>query len=152
MQEWWSFKKQTVRNNTKRNYGNILKESSNIKLEAKISRVDAQYFQKYFNTLRFSHSQNQKYRSVLKIAFDYAVNMEYLKDNPILKTKQPRILVLSCFSLPYCCPFCCLFYVLYLVNTDISTIIQTHENRCLVLLPSRSDTLHNVPIVLAFRH
>ncbi|MCF1585193.1 site-specific integrase [Tetragenococcus koreensis] len=93
LQEWWSFKRQTVRNNTRRNYGNILKaleKSAEIKLEAKIAKVDAQYFQKYFNTLNFSHSQNQKYRSVLKMAFDYAVNMEYLSDNPIDKTKIPK--------------------------------------------------------------
>lgn len=93
LQEWWNFKKQTVRNNTKRNYGNILKaleESSDIKLEAKIAKVDAQYFQKYFNTLNFSHSQNQKYRSVLKMAFDFAIDMEYLSENPINKTKIPK--------------------------------------------------------------
>lgn len=33
------------------------------------------------------------------------------------------------------------------VNTDV--INQTHGKTCLVLLPSRSDTLHKLPIVLA---
>ena len=33
------------------------------------------------------------------------------------------------------------------VNTDV--INQTHGKTCLVLLPSRPDTLHKLPIVLA---
>lgn len=91
--EWWQFKQQSVRNNTKRNYSNILKQiraNHDLDLNAKISKVDAQYFQRYFNTLHFSDSQNSKYRSVIKMAFDYAVDMDYLKDNPVAKAKVSK--------------------------------------------------------------
>lgn len=93
LSEWWSMHKKTVRNNTKRNYSNIIKymrESNNINLKSKISKTDPQFFQRYLNTLDFSYSQNLKYRSVLKMAFDYAVDMGYLTDNPLIKTKIPK--------------------------------------------------------------
>lgn len=93
LDEWWTYKKPTVRNNTIRIYESIMRlmaKNENINLDAKIAKVDAQYFQKFFNTLSFSHKQNLKYRSVLKMAFDYAVDMSYLKDNPVEKAKVPK--------------------------------------------------------------
>ena len=91
--EWWTMHEKTVRNNTKRNYSNVIKymqRSDNINLNSKISKTDPQFFQRYLNSLQFSYSQNQKYKSVLKMAFDYAVSMGYLADNPLVKTKIPK--------------------------------------------------------------
>lgn len=91
--EWWTMHEKTVRNNTKRNYSNVIKymqRSDNINLNSKISKTDPQFFQRYLNSLQFSYSQNQKYKSVLKMAFDYAVSMGYLTDNPLVKTKIPK--------------------------------------------------------------
>lgn len=67
-----------------------MQRSDNINLNSKISKTDPQFFQRYLNSLQFSYSQNQKYKSVLKMAFDYAVSMGYLTDNPLVKTKIPK--------------------------------------------------------------
>src|SRR5699024_10424100 len=93
LDEWWTYKKPTVRNNTIRIYESIMRliaKNENITLDAKIVKTDAQYIQTCINTLSFSHKQNLKYRSVLKMAFDYAVDMSYLKDNLVEKAKVTK--------------------------------------------------------------
>lgn len=88
LDEWWDFHSQTVRSNTIRNYTNIMKsfkKNDNLNLKAKIKNTDSQFFQKFINSLTFSHIQKSKYKSVLNMAFDYAVNMQYVKDNPLRK-------------------------------------------------------------------
>lgn len=98
LDEWWDFHSQTVRSNTIRNYTNIMKsfkKNDNLNLKAKIRNTDSQFFQKFINSLTFSHVQKSKYKSVLNMAFDYAVNMQYVRDNPLRKViipKPPRTL------------------------------------------------------------
>lgn len=90
LDEWWGFHQNTVRNNTKRDYTNILnamKRNPKINLNAKISLVDTQYFQKYLNTLSGKYSQAKKHKTTFKLAFDYAVDMGYVTENPVVKAK-----------------------------------------------------------------
>lgn len=90
LSEWWEFHQNTVRNNTKRDYQNILKairRSDKINLNAKISLVDTQYFQRYLNTLAGKYSQATKHKTTFKLAFDHAIDMGYVKENPVLKAK-----------------------------------------------------------------
>lgn len=94
LDEWWEFHQHTVRNNTKRDYINILnaiKRSKHINLKAKISLIDTQYFQRYLNTLAGKYSQAKKHKTALKLAFDHAIDMAYIKENPVLKAKIVKL-------------------------------------------------------------
>lgn len=91
--EWWEFHQHTVRNNTKRDYQNILRamrRSDEVDLKAKIGLVDTRYFQKYLNTLSGSQSKGRKHKSTFKLAFDYAIDMGYVKENPVVKAKVAK--------------------------------------------------------------
>ncbi|WP_144772076.1 site-specific integrase [Enterococcus casseliflavus] len=93
LDEWWDFHSQTVRSSTIRNYTNIMKaykRSDSLDLNAKIKNTDTQFFQKFINSLTFSHVQKSKYKSVLSMSFDYAVNMQYVQHNPLDKVIIPK--------------------------------------------------------------
>lgn len=93
LNEWWEFHSQTVRSSTTRNYTNIMKafkRSPDLDLTAKIKNTDAQFFQKFINTLDFSYAHKSKYKSVLNMAFSYAENMQYIQFNPLVKVTVPK--------------------------------------------------------------
>lgn len=90
LDEWWEYHQYNIRKNTRRNYTNLfnaMKRSDKINLNAKISLVDTQYFQRYINAISDSFHNASKTKTIFKQAFEYAIDMGYTKDNPALGIK-----------------------------------------------------------------
>ncbi|WP_321388995.1 site-specific integrase [uncultured Enterococcus sp.] len=91
LHQWWDHHRLTVRNSSVRIYSNILKYiHENIEEDALIRNTDVKFFQKFINSLPQSYAYKKKFNSVLKMAFDYAVDMEMLKTNPLNKVSIPK--------------------------------------------------------------
>lgn len=93
LDEWWNFHSQTVRSGTIRGYTTVMKgyrRNANLDLDAKIKNTDTQFFQKFINSLTFSPAYKSKYKSVLHMAFEYAVKMQYVQNNPLDKVTIPK--------------------------------------------------------------
>lgn len=88
LDEWWNQHKRSIRNNSIKAYGTVIKYiQKNFNMNVLISKADTKLFQRFFNSLDHSYEYRKKFRTVFKMMFDYAVNMEYISSNPVDKTK-----------------------------------------------------------------
>lgn len=88
---WWNQHKVSIRQSSQVNYEKLLKYiRKNINTEAVVRNTDTKFYQDFLNELTQSYEYKKKFRSVLKMALDYAVDMEMIKINPISRTKVPK--------------------------------------------------------------
>lgn len=88
---WWNQHKVSIRQSSQVNYEKLLKYiRKNINTEAVVRNTDTKFYQDFLNGLTQSYEYKKKFRSVLKMALDYAVDMEMIKINPISRTKVPK--------------------------------------------------------------
>lgn len=88
---WWNQHKVSIRQSSQVNYEKLLKYiRKNINTAAVVRNTDARFYQDFINELPQSYEYKKKFRSVLKMALDYAVDMEMIKINPISRTKVPK--------------------------------------------------------------
>lgn len=88
---WWNQHKVSIRQSSQVNYEKLLKYiRKNINTEAVVRNTDTKFYQDFLNELTQSYEYKKKFRSVLKMALDYAVDMEMIKINPINRAKVPK--------------------------------------------------------------
>lgn len=88
---WWNQHKVSIRQSSQVNYEKLLKYiRKNINTAAVVRNTDTRFYQDFINELPQSYEYKKKFRSVLKMALDYAVDMEMIKINPISRTKVPK--------------------------------------------------------------
>ncbi|MDT2437568.1 site-specific integrase [Enterococcus avium] len=88
---WWNQHKVSIRQSSQVNYEKLLKYiRKNINTEAVVRNTDTKFYQDFLNELTQSYEYKKKFRSVLKMALDYAVDMEMINLNPISRTKVPK--------------------------------------------------------------
>lgn len=88
---WWNQHKVSIRQSSQVNYEKLLKYiRKNINTEAVVRNTDTKFYQDFINELPQSYEYKKKFRSVLKMALDYAVDMEMIKINPINRAKVPK--------------------------------------------------------------
>ncbi|MDN6005146.1 MAG: site-specific integrase [Enterococcus sp.] len=88
---WWNQHKVSIRQSSQVNYEKLLKYiRKNINTAAVVRNTDTRFFQDFINELPQSYEYKKKFRSVLKMALDYAVDMEMIKINPINRAKVPK--------------------------------------------------------------
>lgn len=88
---WWNQHKVSIRQSSRVNYEKLLKYiRKNINTEAVVRNTDTKFYQDFINELPQSYEYKKKFRSVLKMALDYAVDMEMIKINPINRAKVPK--------------------------------------------------------------
>lgn len=88
---WWNQHKVSIRQSSQVNYEKLLKYiRKNINTEAVVRNTDTKFYQDFINELPQSYEYKKKFRSVLKMALDYAVDMEMINLNPISRTKVPK--------------------------------------------------------------
>lgn len=88
---WWNQHKVSIRQSSQVNYEKLLKYiRKNINTEAVVRNTDTKFYQDFLNGLTQSYEYKKKFRSVLKMALDYAVDMEMIKINPINRAKVPK--------------------------------------------------------------
>ncbi|MEQ7196912.1 tyrosine-type recombinase/integrase [Enterococcus avium] len=88
---WWNQHKVSIRQSSQVNYEKLLKYiRKNINTAAVVRNTDTRFYQEFINELPQSYEYKKKFRSVLKMALDYAVDMEMIKINPINRAKVPK--------------------------------------------------------------
>lgn len=88
---WWNQHKVSIRQSSQVNYEKLLKYiRKNINTAAVVRNTDTRFYQDFINELPQSYEYKKKFRSVLKMALDYAVDMEMIKINPISRAKVPK--------------------------------------------------------------
>ncbi|EOI53434.1 tyrosine-type recombinase/integrase [Enterococcus gilvus] len=88
---WWNQHKVSIRQSSQVNYEKLLKYiRKNINTAAVVRNTDTRFYQDFINELPQSYEYKKKFRSVLKMALDYAVDMEIIKINPINRAKVPK--------------------------------------------------------------
>lgn len=88
---WWKHHKVSIRQSSQVNYEKLLKYiRENINTDALIRNTDTKFYQDFINGLTQSYEYKKKFRSVLKMALDHAVDLEMLNVNPVVRTKVPK--------------------------------------------------------------
>ncbi|MDT2597909.1 tyrosine-type recombinase/integrase [Enterococcus dongliensis] len=85
LSEWWAHYEESLRETSRRSYRIIVKAIKNEfdDPETLISLADTKLFQSFFDTMNRSFVYKKQFRTVLNLAFKYAVKMQYIEKNPI---------------------------------------------------------------------
>ena len=92
MTDWWVFHEPSIRNSSKRIYGNVLAViNDELEQDALLKNLDTKYYQDFINTLgRYAYSYRKKFKVVLNMAYNYAMDMGIVDANPITRVKVPK--------------------------------------------------------------
>ncbi|HFI0646270.1 TPA: tyrosine-type recombinase/integrase [Streptococcus suis] len=90
--QWWNFYQQEIkRTSIVSLMGNIKEIRDSFGLDIKVVNIDPKYVQNYLDNLDCSRNKKERTKSMLNLAFDYAVDLDIIKDNPARRAKLPRI-------------------------------------------------------------
>lgn len=92
LDEWWDFYQKEIKGSSISSLSSSVKDFKEVfDLSLKIRNVDAKYIQRFLNECEASRSKLERYKMILNLSFDYAVNMEYISDNPARRAKLPKL-------------------------------------------------------------
>ncbi|HFU3844381.1 TPA: tyrosine-type recombinase/integrase [Streptococcus suis] len=90
--QWWAFYQQEIKRTSIASLkGNIKEIRDSFGLDIKVVNIDPKYVQNYLDNLDCSRNKKERTKSMLNLAFDYAVDLDIIKDNPARRAKLPRI-------------------------------------------------------------
>ena len=90
--QWWGFYQQEIKPSSIASLrGNIRDIRESFGIDIKVVNIDPKYVQDYLDNLDCSRNQKERNKSMLNLAFDYAVDLDIIKDNPARRAKLPRI-------------------------------------------------------------
>ncbi|MGQ7688117.1 tyrosine-type recombinase/integrase [Streptococcus suis] len=90
--QWWTFYQQEIKRTSIASLkGNIKEIRESFGIGIKIANIDPKYVQNYLDNLDCSRNKKERNKSMLNLAFDYAVDLDIIKDNPARRAKLPRI-------------------------------------------------------------
>ncbi|HEM6035440.1 TPA: site-specific integrase [Streptococcus suis] len=90
--QWWTFYQQEIKRTSIASLkGNIKEIRDSFGLGIKVVNIDPKYVQNYLDNLDCSRNKKERTKSMLNLAFDYAVDLDIIKDNPSRRAKLPRI-------------------------------------------------------------
>ena len=88
---WWGFYRQGLKNSSIASLeGNIREIREKFGRDAKVTKIDPLYIQKYLDNLEGSRSKKERHKSMLNLVFDYAVEKKILPDNPARRARLPK--------------------------------------------------------------
>lgn len=89
---WWSFHKQELKRSSIASLqGNINEVREHFGIGIKVTKIDVRYVQHYLDNLECSVSKKERTKTLLNQAFDYAVSLNIIQDNPARRAKLPRV-------------------------------------------------------------
>lgn len=89
---WWTFHKQELKRSSIASLqGNVNEIRESFGIGVKVTKIDAKYVQSYLDNLDCSPNKKERNKSLLNQAFDYAVSLDIVQDNPARRAKLPRI-------------------------------------------------------------
>ena len=90
--QWWTFYQQEIKRTSIASLkGNIKEIRDSFGLGIKVVNIDPKYVQNYLDNLDCSRNKKERTKSMLNLAFDYAIDLDIIKDNPSRRAKLPRI-------------------------------------------------------------
>lgn len=90
--QWWTFYQQEIKRTSIASLkGNIKEIRDSFGMDIKVVNIDPKYVQNYLDNLDCSRNKKERTKSMLNLAFDYAVDLDIIKDNPSRRAKLPRI-------------------------------------------------------------
>ncbi|HEM4130005.1 TPA: site-specific integrase [Streptococcus suis] len=90
--QWWTFYQQEIKRTSIASLkGNIKEIRDSFGLGIKVVNIDPKYVQNYLDNLDCSRNKKERTKSMLNLAFDYAVDLDIIKENPSRRAKLPRI-------------------------------------------------------------
>ena len=93
LDEWWGlYQKEIKRSSISSLTGNVNELRSIFALNVKIVNIDTRYIQNFLNNLEVTRSKLERFKSILNLTFDYALALDYIKDNPARRAKLPKML------------------------------------------------------------
>lgn len=92
LDQWWGFYQQEIKRSSIASLmGNIKEIRESFGLNVKVVNIDPKYVQTYLDNLDCSRNKKERHKSMLNLAFDYAVDLNIIKDDPSRRAKLPRI-------------------------------------------------------------
>ncbi|WP_247948387.1 tyrosine-type recombinase/integrase [Streptococcus constellatus] len=92
LDEWWGFyQKEIKRSSISSLTGNVDELRSIFATNVKIRNIDARYIQNFLNNLKVTRSKLERFKSILNLSFDYALSLDYIKDNSARRAKLPKV-------------------------------------------------------------
>lgn len=89
---WWTFHKQELKRSSIASLqGNVNEVREHFGIGIKVTKIDARYVQHYLDNLECSVSKKERTKTLLNQAFDYAVSLNIIQDNPARRAKLPRV-------------------------------------------------------------
>ncbi|HEM5967674.1 TPA: site-specific integrase [Streptococcus suis] len=90
--QWWNFYQQEIKRTSIASLkGNIKEIRESFGIGVKVVNIDPKYVQNYLDNLDCSRNKKERNKSMLNLAFDYAVDLDIIKENPSRRAKLPRI-------------------------------------------------------------
>lgn len=89
---WWTFHKQELKRPSIASLqGNVNEVREHFGIGIKVTKIDVRYVQHYLDNLECSVSKKERTKTLLNQAFDYAVSLNIIQDNPARRAKLPRV-------------------------------------------------------------
>ena len=90
--QWWGFYQQEIKRSSIASLrGNIRDIRESFGIDIKVVNIDPKYVQDYLDNLDCSRNQKERNKSMLNLAFDFAIDLNIIKENPSRRAKLPRI-------------------------------------------------------------
>lgn len=92
LDQWWRFYQQELKRSSIASLkGNIRDIRAEFGVGVKVVNIDPRYVQNYLDRLDCPRNKKERNKSMLNLAFDYAVSLDIIKDNPARRAKLPRV-------------------------------------------------------------
>ncbi|HEV6433776.1 TPA: tyrosine-type recombinase/integrase [Streptococcus pneumoniae] len=92
LDEWWTFYQKEIKGSSISSLTSSVNDfKKDFDLSVKVSNIDTKYIQRFLNDLDLSRSKLERYKLILNLSLDYAVNLEYIEDNPARRAKLPKL-------------------------------------------------------------
>lgn len=90
--QWWGFYQQEIKRSSIASLrGNIRDIRESFGIDIKVVNIDPKYVQNYLDNLDCSRNKKERNKSMLNLAFDYAIDLDIIKENPSRRAKLPRV-------------------------------------------------------------
>lgn len=92
LEEWWEFYQKEIKGSSISSLTSSMNDFKEaFDLTVKVSNMDTKYIQRFLNGLELSRSKMERYKLILNLSLDYAVNLGYIEDNPARRAKLPKL-------------------------------------------------------------
>lgn len=93
LEEWWDFYQKEIKGSSISSLTSSMNDFKEaFDLTVKVSNIDTKYIQRFLNGLELSRSKLERYKLILNLSLDYAVNLGYIEDNPARRAKLPKLI------------------------------------------------------------